>query len=292
MAWNHPNSNCEKPSGVSNRVADWLYVKIAFALILIVVASCLLFLRKPFSLINEPLKTNVRKIPEAIPQFSTNIEKVVKCNVSPLVFKTGLKTYRDANGILRFESGQRVYDPSRPVEHYNPSTSSDIFPHFSENTLADLLTLEAGDMIAGEQKYDESFIEDFKNSLTNKIIHFDTDSDYVQEVKDMVIESKRILKGKMDQGEDIAKILNDFRVDMENLMTYRSEVLDMVRGEIDRDDFSDNDVEDLVNAANLMLREKGIKEINDNEFSRYGLIMEMKRSLQKEPQESDIRDEN
>ena len=227
-----------------------------------------------------------RQIATVTPQIVTNaVKATVKQKQEPekpRPLTGGLPTYRDANGVLRFESGQRVYDPSRPATVIRQKVKHDFLAYPSERTIYDLLTLEPGESIVGEQRYDESFVEDFKKSLEKPITITEDDSVYSANVKEMVIEGKKILEERMKSGDDLAKILNEYRIDMENLMTYRSEVLDMVRGEIDREDFSENDVVDLVKAANLMLQDKGVKEINDNEFTRYGLIQEMRQALRAE----------
>ena len=74
-----------------------------------------------------------------------------------------------------------------------------------------------------------------------------------------------------------AQAMNDARNDLRNLFMYRQEIMALVSEESDKEDSSDNDVEDIIKAANEMFREKGIKEIEDGEIVRWNLIMEQRR---------------
>lgn len=240
-----------------------------------------------------------REEPKEQAKKTTTIAKVTPAPPSPpkpvpppkddrIVGKRGLpietyghKTYRDERGVLRYEGGLRVYDPNRPSRKLQARVGPpDIFPHSSENAIASIITMEAGDLIAGDLEYGDEFIEDFNNSLTNKITHSKDDTEYVKQVKDAVSDVKKELYQMMNRGEDIAKAMNDARNDLRNLFMYRQEIMSMVSETADSEETTDDEVKDIIEAANIMFRKKGIKEIGDNEFIRKSIILERERARQ------------
>ena len=191
----------------------------------------------------------------------------------------GHKTYRDEHGVLRYEGGLRVYDPNRPSRKLQTKEAPPaIFPHSSENAIASIMTLTPGDLIVGEFEYGDDFIVDFNESLSHEIEYSADDTEYTRRVKDAVKAVKKELREAMNRGEDIAQIMNDAMNDLRNMAKYRQEIMAMVSETADSDDAPDEDVKDIIKAANMMFRERGIKEIDDNEFIRMSLILERERN--------------
>ena len=191
----------------------------------------------------------------------------------------GHKTYRDEHGVLRYEGGLRVYDPNRPSRKLQTKEAPPaIFPHSSENAIAAIMTLTPGDLIVGEFEYGDDFIVDFNESLSHEIEYSADDTEYTRRVKDAVKAVKKELREAMNRGEDIAQIMNDAMNDLRNMAKYRQEIMAMVSETADSDDAPDEDVKDIIKAANMMFRERGIKEIDDNEFIRMSLILERERN--------------
>lgn len=293
MAWNRPDNNStpSRPAGsVRSLRVPWAH-RIVIAAI-VVISGCFLlwwkFDRSESTLQREaPRKSRSSEIAEVTPHISTNqdsleIEKTTEPAIigsRGLPIKThGRKIIRDENGVWRFESGQRVFDPNRPLEklEMKPQGSPPIFEHSSENDIAAIIDLTPGDMIL-EGEYGEDFIADFRRSLEKQIAVTDEDSDYVKDMKAAVIEVKKDLLARLNRGEDIAKYLTDTRNDLHNLHQYREELRKQVVDLLDDgESVADSDVPDLIGAANTMLREKGIKELEDNEFVRQALILERK----------------
>lgn len=266
-------------------------VKFGFLIVILIAAGIAAFFyfnaEKP-SAPEKPKKTKVT----ARPKVHTTSNKVQKAEVKPskasrpkLIGKKGLpietyglETYRDERGVLRYKGGLRVYDPNRPSQKLSlPSKEVKIFKRDSENAIASIILHQPGDLIVGEFEYGDDFIKDFHESLSEDIAYEETDTEYMRGVKDAVKEIKKELKAMMDRGEDIAQAMNDARNDLRNLFMYRQEIMALVSEESDKEDSSDNDVEDIIKAANEMFREKGIKEIEDGEIVRWNLIMEQRR---------------
>ena len=168
----------------------------------------------------------------------------------------------DERGILRYPGGLRWVDTNDLHRVQHPRKRK-LFTHFSDNQIANILTMDPVRMpvfMVGKRiKFDDRFVEDFKASLTNPEIIDKNDTPEEAEVRKAVNETKAELKARMDAGEDIAKIMNDAQAELDRLCLYRNEL----KKEIDRvnrdETISDADVEDYVRAANMMLEKQGIK---------------------------------
>ena len=107
----------------------------------------------------------------------------------------------------------------------------------------------------------EKFIVDFNNSLTNKITVSSDDDEYSRRLKEGVIAAKQDLYEAMNRGEDIAKIMTDTRRDMRKLFEYKSMLEEEISQIRSSGDHSEDEVRDFVNAANVMLSQKGLSPI-------------------------------
>ena len=204
----------------------------------------------------------------------------------------GLKTYW-TNGVLRYEGGLRVYDPNRPskkVELRPPAT--EIFKRHSLNAIASIISHEPGDLLVGDLEYGDDFIKDFNDSLSEQIEYGEDDTEYTRQVKDAVKEVQKQLHEMMNQGKDIAEVMNEARNDLRNLSMYRQEIMSMVSETADNEEASDSDVEDIIAAANQMFRDKGVKEIGENEFVRWSLILEQRRNRMSDANKAPVNEEN
>ena len=303
MAWNRPENNSTKnrsAGSVRSLRVPWFRRIVVPAIVFL--CGCFLlwwmFGRSESKLHEEtPVKSHPSKIAEATPHISTNRvspenekkdEHVVIGSRGLPINTHGRKLVKDENGVWRFESGQRVFDPNRPLEklEIKPQGAPPIFEHSSENDIAAIIELTPGDMII-EGEYGEDFIADFRKSLEKEIKATEEDSDYVKDIKTAVIEVKKDLLARLNRGEDIAKYLTETRNDLHNLHQYREELRKQVVDLLDDgESVADSDVPDLIGAANTMLREKGIKELEDNEFVRQALILERK-EMEKDAERSE-----
>lgn len=136
-----------------------------------------------------------------------------------------------------------------------------IFQRRVDRGIAGLLVIEPGTDLIGTDDFGDDFTRSFLRSLNYPIIVEDDDPEDVKEIKQAVIDTKKELKALHDKGEDIAEIMRKTRKELRELGLYREEL----RKEIDKfrkkDGTTIQDMEDIVNAANLMLKERGIKEI-------------------------------
>lgn len=135
------------------------------------------------------------------------------------------------------------------------------FSHDSDCMLAHLLVLEPGSGVVGDSRdiYD-GFEEEFEKSLKEPIVYDKDDDAYVKELKAGVQALRNELVERKKAGENIIDVLCETRDQMQQLGLYKQElenqVLDVADGEMTQQDY-----EDLVKAANIMLDERGCEPL-------------------------------
>ena len=149
-----------------------------------------------------------------------------------------------------------------------PKPKYAIFNHKSENLIAAYLTLPPGDGMIGTPVLGDRFRNDFLRSLEEPIIVSKDDSPENAQLKRDMIAAKIDLKARMDEGEDICKILSDTHKEVQDLARYKTMLRKEIRDAAKNPDMTMQDVDDLVNAANKMLDAKGIAPITLGPISR------------------------
>ena len=156
-------------------------------------------------------------------------------------------------------------DPNQPKP---PKAEYKIFDTRVDNEIAEILSIEPGEMIDGDANYNEKFVERFLRSLTKPIIVRKTDSEYDKELKRSVIQAKADLKAAYDRGEDICKILADSRTELMRLGHFKEQLEKTAFREMNREGTTEQDAETILKTVNTMLEEKGIAPIEPNSISR------------------------
>lgn len=149
-----------------------------------------------------------------------------------------------------------------------PRAPYEIFNHPSENRIAGLLTMKPGTPMLVPPNYSHRFVEDFKESCKEPILIEADDSDYEKQLKRDMIACKIELCNRMATGEDLASILSEAHREFQKLGQVKYEIEKMVRQEIRENAKSADDVDSLIEAANVMLENQGIAPLNDNPVLR------------------------
>ena len=177
----------------------------------------------------------------------------------------------------RAEPGQhdKASETEKPkpvvVVPYSGKTIADeIFTNHSDVAIAHLLNLEPGTSILGTYYYGPDFEKDFLAAQDRQIVINADDSDEVRALKEAVIEARKELMTRYKLGEDICKVMSETRQELQQLGIYRQK-LEQEVSKIATDDgkLSEKDANDLVEAANLMLKEHGAKPIEMPVFLKY-----------------------
>jgi hypothetical protein len=141
------------------------------------------------------------------------------------------------------------------------SIADKTFKHSADVELGNLLMVEPGDDLLGDTAgMYRGFNKEFDEALAEPIEYSDDDTPIQREMKQAVNELRKELKDRRANGEDIEKIMEDTRNQLKELSLYRQELEDEVR-KLSTDDLTQKDYEDLVEAANQMLKERGIKPL-------------------------------
>ena len=131
--------------------------------------------------------------------------------------------------------------------------------HPCECEIARLLFVKPGDPVL-DMPVSKTFVAQFIKSLDAPIEISEDDSEEVAEQKREMIEVKAYLKEQLDKGEDIVDLLNQERKRLVELNGMRESLLQELR-EIEKTAKSEADIDTYVEAANIMLKERGAGEI-------------------------------
>ena len=168
----------------------------------------------------------------------------------------------DERGVMRYPNGQRWVDPNDLHIVRHPQKRK-LFKRTCDNQLAVLLTLDPAKMapflIGKRRPYGDEFIKDFHDSLYDE---YEADPDDTEEeaaVRKMVLETRAELKAAMDNGEDIAKLMNSAQEELDRLCQYQNDIKKELQAIEYDENVSDEDFKDFVKAANQMLEKQGLK---------------------------------
>lgn len=171
---------------------------------------------------------------------------------------------KDERGIWRYPGGQRWVDVAT-LKFPPKKESRKLFKHSSENRIAAMLQMDPARMLpflAGRRKaFDQSFADDFKASLNDPIEPDEKDTPEEAALRQAVIETKADLKARMDAGEDVVQIMNDTQKELDRLCQYQSDLKKLVQKAINNPEYSDQDAQDCLDAANEMLERNGMSKM-------------------------------
>ena len=155
------------------------------------------------------------------------------------------------------------------------SIADKTFKHSADVELGNLLMVEPGDDLLGDTA---GMYRGFNKEFDEPIQYNDKDTPIQRELKQAVNELRKELMDRRANGEDIEKIMEDTRNQLKELSLYRQELEDEVR-KLSTDDLSQKDYEDLVAAANQMLKDRGIKPLEMPSSLRHAIRL---RKIQEE----------
>ena len=188
----------------------------------------------------------------------------------------------ETNGLNQAEQNYwKMYHPDPPPDANQPALNKGkyrIFKNRSDNDIAFLMATEPGTPVFGSGEFfARGFTQKFLKSLETPIVINDDDSEYDRSLKQAVIDTRRELKRLHDGGEDIEKVMRDTRDEMQRLGQYRVQIEKHVKKQLSgasRKGLTDDDVGDIIKAANTMLEERGIAPIEPNPILRRALKLQ------------------
>ena len=213
----------------------------------------------------KPLQKHSPKLGTAV--TNTSVSKPMTIKEIHSAETNGMSRGRLKKWLLKHDTSRVYTNGAHRVKTLEERT----FRHGAEIHIAGLIRLEPGSSLLGDSSliYGKAFMNSFKKSLEEPIIISEEDSDEVKDLKKAVIETKVELKQRMDAGEDICKIMCETRDDLKKIGLYRDE-LNRQLIELGKDgQYSEQDMNDFVSAANQMLSERGAKPLSMPRILKY-----------------------
>ena len=273
MAWNQPRySSKDKPKAkrLGGRVALVATAAILFASFVFFVAKYISNGRdeaRPSREVEKP-----KRIAEVKPQTAPQVPVEVKEPEKPVRFWEVDAAHTNGFTEMQMRKWRKEHMP--PPGYKNnavltrPKPSYAIFNHSCENLIAAYLTLTPGEGMIGSPVLGERFRQQFLKSLEEPITVSADDSPENAQLKRDMIATKIDLKARMDEGEDICKILSDTHKEVQDLARYKTMLQKEIHDAAKNPDMTMEDVDDLVEAANKMLDAKGIAPIKLGPITR------------------------
>jgi hypothetical protein len=167
----------------------------------------------------------------------------------------------------------KVDDGDRPIEER-------IFTNSADQKIAGLLLLKPGEMLIGDPSslFGRGFTRAFLKSLEAPIIIGKDDDEATADLKRAVIDSKIEIKARYDAGEDIGKLMTEEYNELQSLGLFREELKDQI-AKLARDkSLGNEDMEDFIKAANIMLEARGGSPLQMPRFAARRFLLERQRN--------------
>lgn len=141
-----------------------------------------------------------------------------------------------------------------------------LFSHPSDRKIERLMRVQPGRLVLGTITYDERFVADFLESLKTPIEFVDEDTEEDKAIKQAVKDARADLKAAYDRGEDIVEIMNRTEKELHELAAYKIDLRKAIVDYRKSGEHSEQDVKDYIEAANTILRDKGMEPLRLGEL--------------------------
>ena len=151
-----------------------------------------------------------------------------------------------------------------------------IFPYESENKIAALLTLEPGQTMIGS--FDLRGVQaDFLKSCEVPIVITKEDTPETAALKNLMNEVKIELKERIADGEKLEDILSETQKEYQRLARCKMEMQQAINELKEEGISSEQELDDVLSAANKILEEKGIAPIELGPIARHMFLRHIKK---------------
>lgn len=191
------------------------------------------------------------------------------------------------NGFTRVQQLKWEYEHRTLPAYTNTTALTEAPPAYAifktqcENEIACYLTLEPGDTLVGTPHYTEKQKKALIAELDTPMIYDKDDTQEQRQLRALVEETKADLKKRISAGEDIGEIFLKTREELQDLSNYKNEISGLLSELRAKPETTIEDVEDFVNAANIMLEGKGIAPLKLGVITRRMLQSRQKGETEK-----------
>ena len=143
-----------------------------------------------------------------------------------------------------------------------------IFKHRYQNELAAYMTVAPGTMMVGRPHYTSKFVKEVVETMSLPIEDEPTDTPEQRALRQEMRTVMKSLQAEVDAGRDVREIFTQTREELQKLGEYRQEIENEVKKSYRDKEISDQDVEDIIDAANIMLEKKGIAPLKFGKMAK------------------------
>ena len=202
-----------------------------------------------------------RKIAQKKPHLPSKTNRVARAEAAKPVPRIRVKPGPGNTGYSHIDYGP--IQTNKPIKA-RQWIADRCFPCTTDRKIAGFLLMTPGDSVIGEyENYYKNFNKQFLRSLETPIIIEETDTAEEKELKEAVRDMRKELKDRLDAGEDLEKTMKDTWYQMKELAAYKEDLEKQVKQifKEKRGKLSDQDMADLINAANEMLDSRGVSRL-------------------------------
>ena len=166
-----------------------------------------------------------------------------------------------------------------------------LFKNVADREIQCLLDIKPGEVLFAPSDYSH-FDKQFEKAIKEPIELDPSDTPEEREVRKAVIEIREELKARKARGEDLREVMLAAQKELIEMGEYKDELEHQIR-EIrrNREKHSPADVIDAINAANIMLREKGILEMQCPALWKYQAERYLRQKVEKDKNENEVKHE-
>lgn len=140
-----------------------------------------------------------------------------------------------------------------------------LFHNIADIYISRVVNSQPGNLVVGTINYDR-FPEQFKKALETPITIDEDDTPEEVAKKQAVIETRAELKKMLDEGVDISEVMREAEAESRRLWNYRRSLhLELAKAMKDGR-FNADDMQDYVDAANMMLKDNGMEPLKYPQF--------------------------
>lgn len=292
MPWNGSNIGNHKKSDVTKKGSSSLFDKfhfsvIKFSLLIVLLLILCIALLLSYLFYNKPVKqvpqNNNELLHSSLTEKTKSSGKKIERTNRPIKKKYAAMTNEEKLRYYKEKYGDNIPSNLKPIVYYleNPpkrnfkpnSRPESIFHNKSEREIAAFLLAEPGRVMIRPVNFDIAFDKNFEESLLKEIEFTPDDTPEQKELKSAVIETKKELLAMKSKGKKPSEVMNEAANELYQLGQYRSQLEKEVLSVRNDPNKSSQDLIETVMAANIMLKEKGLKPIRQpNLFIRKALL--------------------
>lgn len=140
-----------------------------------------------------------------------------------------------------------------------------LFHNIADIYISRVVNSQPGNLVVGTINYDR-FPEQFRKALEEPITIDDDDTPEDIAKKQAVIDTRAELKQMLDDGVDIAEVMREAEAESRRLWNYRRTLHLELAKAMQEGKFNSDDMQDYVDAANMMLKDNGMEPLKYPQF--------------------------